>query len=79
MRTKPQQRRWFDGMRVNALDPQDLHYWTKYFGVEQEELFEAIDKVGTSVESVKGYFDLHELLWVANGGRAERRHPQLPG
>lgn len=75
MKPQPSHRRWSDGRRINALDPVDFDYWTKFFGVEGIDLLRAVDKVGTSIDEVKNYLDIEQAkVWIANGGRMERRH-----
>lgn len=69
-------RRWSDGQRINALDAQDLAYWTKFLGVDAIALFEAVDKVGTSVDAVKAHLEAQGNDWISRGDRAERRRPQ---
>ncbi|HYC38200.1 MAG TPA: DUF3606 domain-containing protein [Usitatibacter sp.] len=68
-------RRWSDERRINALDAGDRTYWCKFFGVEDQDLLAAVDKVGTSAEKVRQY--LQRSLtndWIVDGGRPERRH-----
>jgi uncharacterized protein DUF3606 len=67
-------RRWADSRRINVMEAADIEFWTKFLGVDSIELLTAIDKVGTSVDSVKTYLDVEgTMLWIANGGRVERR------
>ena len=74
MESKSQSRRWSDGRRVNVMDPVDVGYWTKFFGVEEIDLYKGVDKVGTSVEHLKDYFHVEQaLLWVVTGAHPERR------
>jgi hypothetical protein len=42
-----------DSSRVNVHEPHELRYWTKRFGVTEEQLKKAVAKVGTSVKSVE--------------------------
>ena len=70
----PFRRRWSDGRRINLLDAADRVYWSKFFGVEEEDLFVAVDQVGTLAEDVRQYLN-RQLThhWVVDGGREERR------
>jgi Protein of unknown function (DUF3606) len=42
-----------DRRKIAIDDDQDIKYWTRHLGVSREELQRAIDKVGTSVSSVR--------------------------
>ena len=67
-------RRWSDDRRINPLDESDCTYWCKFFGVEEDDLFRAVDKVGTSAERVRQYLHRKSTSdWIVDGGRPERR------
>ena len=72
-------RRWADKRRVDVMDERDRIFWAKFFGIEEPELMEAVDKVGTEAEAVRQYVQ-HKLTgdWTVHAGRDERRH-SLPG
>jgi hypothetical protein len=53
-----------DPSRVNADDPDELHYWTKRFEVSEGELKSAVGKVGVIVDDVE-----RELKGTASGGQ----------
>lgn len=70
----PFRRRWSDGRRINLLDAADRVYWSKFFGVEEEDLFVAVDQVGTLAEDVRQFLNCQLTHhWVVDGGREERR------
>jgi hypothetical protein len=71
-------RRWSDASRIDLIDPQERVFWTKFFGVEEEELFKAVDKVGTSAEKVRRYLERENLSDWVFGGRSEERRQQAP-
>lgn len=69
-------RRWSDSRRIDLLDPYERHYWTKFFGIDEGDLLEAIDAVGTSAEDVKRFVATERQRdWVI-GGRENRRQHQ---
>lgn len=70
----PFKRRWSDGRRINLLEERERVYWSKFFGVEEADLFVAVDQVGTSAEHVRQFLN-RELThhWVVDSGREERR------
>lgn len=70
----PFRRRWSDGRRINLLEARERVYWSKFFGVKEEDLFQAVDQVGTSAEDVRQFLN-RQLThhWVVDGGREERR------
>lgn len=71
-------RRWSDKKRIDVLDPRDRLFWSKFFGIEVEELLAAVDKVGTAAEDVRQY--LQGQLWdhwTVYAGRDERRRPTV--
>ena len=77
MKQEYPRRRWSDRRKIDLLDPYERHYWTKFFGVDEDELLEAIDTVGTRTEDVRHFLaDVHQRDWVF-GGRENRR--QVPG
>ena len=70
----PQRRRWSDERRIDIRDGRDVAYWVKFFGVEEQDLLVAIDKVGSSAEKVRQHLQsgrTHD--WIVDGGRQERR------
>ncbi|MCQ6957084.1 DUF3606 domain-containing protein [Mucilaginibacter aquariorum] len=44
-----------DSKRINIHEDHEVSYWTKELNVSKEELIEAVDSVGTSVDSVRQY------------------------
>ena len=42
-----------DRSRINVHEAWELRYWTKQLGVSAEELQNAVQAVGTSVEAVR--------------------------
>lgn len=44
-----------DRARVNVNEKHELRYWTETFGVSEDELRQAVKKVGTTAEKVKEY------------------------
>ena len=70
----PFNRRWADHRRIDILDERDRAYWTKFLGVDEEDLMVAVDKVGTEAETVRQYLNSQKTRhWVVDGGRDERR------
>ena len=53
-----------DASRVNADDPDELHYWTERFQVSEGKLKSAVGKVGVIVDDVE-----RELKGTASGGQ----------
>jgi len=41
-----------DRSRINVNEPWELQYWTRHFGVSEEQLRTAVNTAGTSVEAV---------------------------
>ena len=41
-----------DRSRINGNEPWELQYWSKHFGVTEDQLRTAVQAVGTSVEAV---------------------------
>ena len=41
-----------DRSRINVNEPWELQYWSKHFGVTENQLRTAVQAVGTSVEAV---------------------------
>lgn len=41
-----------DRSRINVNEPWELQYWSKHFGVTEDQLRTAVQAVGTSVEAV---------------------------
>ena len=67
-------RRWADSRRICALDPKEVHYWSKFLGVEENDILAAVDKVGPSVEQVRQYlYTSGPVRWRVSTGRDERR------
>lgn len=70
----PFRRRWSDGRRINLLQESERVYWSKFFGVEEADLFTAVDQVGTSAEEVRQFLNRRLTHhWVVDSGREERR------
>jgi hypothetical protein len=44
-----------DASRVNVNQSYEVAYWTNKFGCTKSELENAVKKVGTSAEKVKGF------------------------
>lgn len=79
MATRYYRRRWADRRRIDATDDRDRVFWAKFFGIEEPELLEAIDKVGTAAEDVRRYVQQRITgNWKVYSGREERRQG-LPG
>ena len=69
-------RRWADSRRIYALDPTELYYWSKFLGVEEQDVLVAVDRVGPSLERVRQYFSVRgPVRWAISSGRQERRLP----
>ena len=66
-------RRWADSRQIAALDPKEIHYWSKFLGVEEKDILVAVDKVGPSVERVRQYVYGRGPRWKVSAGRDERR------
>ena len=68
-------RRWADSRHIAALDPKEIHYWSKFLGVEEKDILVAVDKVGPSVERVRQYVYGRggAVRWKVSAGRDERR------
>ncbi|CUJ69847.1 Protein of uncharacterised function (DUF3606) [Achromobacter sp. 2789STDY5608633] len=45
-----------DRTRINVNEPHELRYWTKALGVTEEQLKQAVNQVGVSVDQVKSHF-----------------------
>ncbi|SFU83381.1 Protein of unknown function [Nitrosomonas eutropha] len=45
-----------DKKRINIGQSYEVNYWKKKFGVSEDELVAAVNKVGTSVDEVEKYF-----------------------
>lgn len=45
-----------DRARINVNEPHELRYWTKALGVTEEQLKQAVNQVGVSVDKVKSHF-----------------------
>ncbi len=41
-----------DRSRINVNEPWELQYWSKHFGVTEDQLRTAVQAAGTSVEAV---------------------------
>ena len=41
-----------DRSRINVNERWELEYWTRHFGVNEEQLRTAVNSAGTSVEAV---------------------------
>lgn len=44
-----------DNKRIDKNDPSEVRNWCKSFNCTKQELFDAIDAVGTSAKRVKEY------------------------
>ena len=42
-----------DRTRINTSEDYELRYWSKKFGVSQQRLKQAVEKVGNSVSAVE--------------------------
>ena len=70
----PYNRRWADSRRIDILEERDRAYWSKFFGVDEDDLMVAVDKVGTEAEKVRQYLNRKRTHdWVVDAGRDERR------
>ena len=70
----PFNRRWADSRKIDILEERDRTYWAKFFGVEDDALMVAVDKVGTDAEKVRQYLNRKQTRdWVVDVGRDERR------
>ena len=77
MKHEHPRRRWSDRRKLNLLDPYERHYWTKFFGVDEADLLDAVDSVGLYAEDVRRHLaNGRQSDWVF-GGREDRR--QLTG
>jgi hypothetical protein len=43
-----------DNKRIDIHDPDEVRHWSKSLGVTPEQLKEAVARVGTSAEKVRG-------------------------
>jgi hypothetical protein len=48
---------WRDPRRIDLLDGNERRFWAKVLDVRIQDLFAAVDKVGTSAEKVRRYFE----------------------
>lgn len=46
-----------DAKRINVNQPHEVEYWCAALGCTEEELEEAVEAVGDSVEAVRGYLN----------------------
>jgi hypothetical protein len=46
-----------DRSRINVNEDYEVRYWTKKFGVSEEELIAAVTIVGVRVDQVEAYFN----------------------
>ena len=70
-------RRWSDRLRIDILDRAERIYWAKFLGVEERDILDAVDRVGTCAERVRQYINLHRTPnWIVDRGRPERRQGQ---
>jgi methyl-accepting chemotaxis protein len=42
-----------DNKRIDIHDPDEIRHWTKSLGVTEEQLKEAVGRVGTSAQKVR--------------------------
>lgn len=45
-----------DRKTININQQHELNYWTKAFGVSEQELIDAVNAVGISSKDVRDYF-----------------------
>jgi len=48
-----------DSSKINVNEEYELIYWTKRFGVSEQELKRAVSTAGVSVAAVEEYFRTH--------------------
>jgi len=53
MADNPDDRGPRDRMRINVNQPHELQYWSRKFGVTEQELRSAVEKAGPMVDSVQ--------------------------
>ena len=58
-------------------DAYERHYWSKFFGVDEVALLDAIDSVGTAAEDVRRHLATGQQRDWVFGGRENRR--RMPG
>lgn len=46
-----------DRSRINVNEDYELHYWARELGVSPDELIEAVERVGVSVEKVREHLN----------------------
>lgn len=46
-----------DRDRINVNEDYEVQYWSEKFGVSRDELRDAVEAAGTSVEKVKAYLN----------------------
>jgi hypothetical protein len=59
MADDPQQRHQQDRTRINVEQDYEVRYWTREFGITEDELKQAVRAAGTQVETVRRYLDRH--------------------
>jgi hypothetical protein len=55
MRTDPEGAP-IDKSLVSLVEPQEVSYWTRFWGTTKDELRRAIREVGSSVDQLRAYF-----------------------
>jgi hypothetical protein len=48
-----------DRSRINLNQDHELRYWTRKFGVSEDKLKQAVDKVGSSAKAVEDWLSVH--------------------
>ncbi len=59
MADDPKLRHQPDRTRINVDQDYELRYWTKEFGVTEDELKQAVRAAGTQVDTIRRYLDKH--------------------
>jgi uncharacterized protein DUF3606 len=54
--------RWFDMRRIDVLEPGEIEFWAKFFGVDGVTILFAVDKVGTEAARVRQYLQQHSSV-----------------
>ena len=44
-----------DGQRINTTQPYELYNWTRIFKCSEQDIKDAVNKVGNSVTAVRNY------------------------
>jgi hypothetical protein len=62
IRHQPTGEPWFDTRRIDVLEPGEIDFWAKFFGVDGVTILYAVDKVGTEAARVRRYLEQHGSL-----------------